>query len=76
MWGQAFVFHSWLGNTWYRHLGVVLNIPHSAIARESRLDLEWCVATSRAVVARRTVQTSLLAFDGIGQLITSAIVSH
>lgn len=75
MWGQAFLFHSWLGNTWYRHLGVVLNIPHSAIARESRLDLEQCMATSKAVVAK-TVQTSLFAFDGIGQLIMSAIVSH
>lgn len=76
MWGQAFLFHSWLGNTWYRPLGVILNIPHGAIARESRLDLEQWMATSKAVVATRTEQTSLFAFDGIGQLILSAIVSH
>lgn len=74
--GQAFLFHSWLGNTWYRHLGVVLNIPHSAIAREGGLELEQCMATSKAVVATKTVQTSLFAFDGIGRLIMAAVVSH
>lgn len=46
------------------------------MARESRLDLEQGMATAKAVVATRTEQTSLFAFDGVGQLIFSAIVSH
>lgn len=33
------------------------------------------MAISKAVVATRTVQTTLFAFDGIGWLIMSAIVS-
>lgn len=73
---RLFYYHSWPGSIWYKHLGVVLNIPHSAIAREGRLDLEQCMATSKAVVATKTVQTSLFAFDRIGWLIMAAIVSH
>lgn len=49
--GQAFAFHSWLDNTWYWHLGAVLRMHHSAIARDDKLDLEQCMATFQAVVA-------------------------
>lgn len=45
------MFHSWLNNTCYWHLGAVLIMHHNAVAREDKLDLEQCVATFKAVVA-------------------------
>lgn len=78
MWGQAFLFHSWPGNSWYRPLGVVLNIPHGIWPWPERVGWIWSRVWQllKQFVATRTEQTSLFAFDGVGQLIFSAIVSH
>lgn len=48
-WGQAFMLHRLLDNTWCWHLGAVSRMHHSTVAREYKLDLEQCIATSEAV---------------------------